>query len=396
MQLPVSRGRPSALVVEDHAFQRRALCRLLERAGVERPLEAEDGESALAQLRAGNGGPMLVITDLDMPNMDGIEFIRRLAGEGLPLHLAIYSSQEQSLLRSVHGLAEDLGLQLVGVLQKPANLAQIEALLDSIGSSAGAATRPAPAQAMSVDEVREAFEEDWVVPWFQPKVSLLEERIVGSEVLARIAHPRRGILMPELFMSVLAAEGMQQRLTDRMLAGALAFLAKVPAEAELCVSVNLTLPEVSLPRDAERLAATVSQAGAAPRSVIFEVTETALATDWGLAVENLSRLRMKGFNLSIDDFGTGYSSLQQLLKLPFSELKLDQSFIRGLTPSSAAYPLVESTLGMAEKLGLTTVAEGVETSGEASILRGMGCDLGQGHAYGKPMPLEQFLGLLRA
>ena len=198
----------TVLVVDDNAAKRYLVARWLKLAQFE-VLEAEDGESALAQLRAGNGGPMLVITDLDMPNMDGIEFIRRLAGEGLPLHLAIYSSQEQSLLRSVHGLAEDLGLQLVGVLQKPANLAQIEALLDSIGSSAGAATRPAPAQAMSVDEVREAFEEDWVVPWFQPKVSLLEERIVGSEVLARIAHPRRGILMPELFMSVLAAEGMQ-------------------------------------------------------------------------------------------------------------------------------------------------------------------------------------------
>ena len=383
-------------MVEDHAFQRRALCRLLERAGVERPLEAADGESALAQLRAAEASPMLVITDLDMPNMDGIEFIRRLASEALPLHLAIYSSQEPSLLRSVHGLAQDLGLRLVGVLQKPANLAQIEALLDDVGSAAAMAVAPrAPKPAMSADEVREAFEQDWVVPYFQPKVSLLEDRVVGCEALARIVHPRLGVLSPERFMGVLAAEGMAQRLTDRMLAGALSLHARLPADSALSVSVNLTLPEVSLPRDAERLAAAVSKAGAAPRSIIFEVTETALATDWGLAVENLSRLRMKGFNLSIDDFGTGYSSLQQLLKLPFSELKLDQSFIRGLTPSAAAYALVESTLGMAEKLGLATVAEGVETSSEASILRGMGCDLGQGHAFGKPMPVEEFLALLR-
>ena len=383
--------RPAALVVEDHAFQRRALCRLLERAGVERPLEAEDGEAALTLLRSVDAAPLLVITDLDMPNMDGIEFIRRLAGESPELHVAIYSSQDASVLRSVYGMGEDLGVRLAGVLQKPATLAQIEALLDMVASKG---TRPVRAAApkMDVHDLRAAFADGHVVPYFQPKLRLADGKPVGCEVLARIADPRRGTLAPQHFMAVLDSERMQQQLTDRMLAGALALLTEVQrVDPALSVSVNLTLPEVSAPRDAERLAAAVSAAGMAPRSIVFEVTETAVATDWALAVENLSRLRLKGFSLSIDDFGTGYSSLQQLLQLPFSELKLDQSFVRGVAPASRAYPLVESALGMAQKLGLSTVAEGIETSAEADTLRDLHCDLGQGHAFGKPMPREEFL-----
>jgi EAL domain-containing protein (putative c-di-GMP-specific phosphodiesterase class I) len=336
-----------------------------------------------------------VITDLDMPNMDGIEFIRRLADEAMPLHVAIYSSQDAGLLRSVYGLGENLGLRLVGVLQKPANLAQIEALLDEVARM-GARVSRAGAPAISGEEVRAAFAEDHVVAYFQPKVSLMDGRPVGCEALARLAHPSLGVLAPRQFMEALEAERLQQRLTDRMLAGALGLLKHTQRiDAALSVSVNLTLPEVSAPRDAERLAAAVAVAGAPPRSIVFEVTETALATDWALAVENLSRLRMKGFSLAIDDFGTGYSSLQQLLQLPFSELKLDHSFVRGIAPSSRTYPLVESALGMAQKLALATVAEGVETAAEAQTLRELHCDLGQGHAFGKPMPRDEFLDWLR-
>ena len=390
-----SRRRPATLVVEDHVFQRQALCRLLRRAGVEEPLEAGDGASALELLRARNGAPLLVITDLDMPNMDGIEFIRRLADEAMPLHVAIYSSQDAGVLRSVYGLGESLGLRLAGVLQKPANLAQIEALLDEVARM-GARVSRAGAPAISGEEVRAAFAEDDVVAYFQPKVSLMDGRPVGCEALARLAHPGLGVLAPRQFMGALEAERLQQRLTDRMLGDALGLLKHTQhIDAALSVSVNLTLPEVSAPRDAERLAAAVAAAGVLPRSIVFEVTETALATDWALAVENLSRLRMKGFSLAIDDFGTGYSSLQQLLQLPFSELKLDHSFVRGIAPSSRTYPLVESALGMAQKLSLATVAEGVETAAEAQTLRELHCDLGQGHAFGKPMPRDEFLDWLR-
>ena len=386
---------PVALVVEDHAFQRQALCRLLRQAGIEAALEAPDGESALAMLRSRRADEMLVITDLDMPNMDGIEFIRRLAAEGLRLQLVIYSSQEPALLRSVHRLAEDLGLRLGGVLGKPASLQQVKALVADLGRAPSAPR--VGESALSGEEVREAFSAGRVVAYFQPKLSLRDQRPVGCEALARMVYPGMDVVKPERFMAPLEGQHLQQRLTDRMLAAALDLLLQTRGIAgDISVSVNLTLPEVSLPRDAERLAGAVAAAGIAPKSITLEVTETAVATDWALAVENLSRLRMKGFNLSVDDFGTGYSSLQQLLRLPFSELKVDQSFVRGIAQGSAAYALVESTLGIAEKLGLSTVAEGIETAAEARALHDLGCDLGQGYAFGRPMPAEEFIRWLRA
>jgi EAL domain-containing protein (putative c-di-GMP-specific phosphodiesterase class I)/CheY-like chemotaxis protein len=379
----------TVLVVEDQAFQRKSLCRLLQRAGVERVLEAEDGESALLLLRACDVDPVMVITDLDMPNVDGIEFIRCLSTEFPAVNVAIYSAQDTSLLRSVRLLAEDLGLPLAGVLSKPANLAQIAALLNSVARTAS--RKPLEViRPLTVDEVREAFSNDWLTPHFHPKVSLASKAPVGCEALARIVHPRLGTLTPSRFMAALGAAGLHRTLTDCMLTGAGTLLHEIRSES-LSVSVNLTLPEVSEQHDSDRLAAAVLAMGATPEQIVFEITETALATDWALAVENLSRLRMKGFRLSIDDFGTGYASLQQLLRIPFSELKLDRFFIHGIEIGSAAYTLVEGTIRMARKLDLTTVAEGIETLSEAQMLLGLDCDVGQGNAFSRPLLLADFL-----
>ena len=337
----------------------------------------------------------MVITDLDMPNVDGIEFIRHLSSEFPAISLAIHSAQDPSLLRSVRLLAEDLGLSLAGVLSKPADLQQISGLLANLVHAAS--TKPAKAsRSLTSDEVRQAFASDWAIPHFQPKVALADGRTVGCEALIRIAHPRLGTLAPSSFMTALKAAALERTLTDRMLAGAGALLQQIgDACPLLSVSVNLTLPEVSEPHDAERLTSAVLAAGVSPDRIVFEITESAMATDWTLAVENLARLRMRGFGLSIDDFGTGYSSLQQLLRLPFSELKLDRSFISGIGIGSAKYALVEGTIRMAKKLSLITVAEGIETATEAQMLVGLGCDVGQGYAFSRPVPQTEFVTWLK-
>lgn len=384
----------TALVVEDQSFQRKALCRLLRRAGVERVLEAEDGESALRLLRTSETLPGIVITDLDMPNVDGIEFIRCLSTEFRTVRLAIYSAQDNGLLRSVRLLAEELGLSLAGVLSKPCDLTQVKAMLEMSGI---ASTAPAQTvRSLTVEDVREAFANGWVVPYFQPKVALASGTIVGCEALARVVHPRCGVISPAGFLPAVNAGGFQRDLTDRMLEGAGALLRELQDSGHAFpVSINLALPEVSEQHDADRLGARVRAIGLTPGQIVFEITETALATDWTVALENLSRLRLKGFQLSIDDFGTGYSSLQQLLRIPFSELKLDRSFVKGIEPGSAAYTLVEGTLRMARNLHLTTVAEGIETQFEAKMLLGMECDIGQGYAFSRPAPQSGFLQWLK-
>ena len=180
---------PTVLVVEDHAFQRKALCRLLHRAGAGQVLEAEDGDTALRLLRDHDADAIMVITDLDMPNVDGIEFIRHLSSEFPAISLAIHSAQDPSLLRSVHLLAEDLGLSLAGVLSKPADLQQISRLLTNVVHTPLA--KPVKtSRSLTSDEVRQAFASGWTIPHFQPKVALADGRTVGCEALIRIVHPR--------------------------------------------------------------------------------------------------------------------------------------------------------------------------------------------------------------
>src|SRR6185295_7567329 len=115
----------------------------------------------------------------------------------------------------------------------------------------------------------------------------------------------------------------------------------------------------------------------------------------GAALENLARLRMRGFELSVDDFGTGFSSLAQLVRAPFSELKIDRSFVSRITSDSAARTLVESVIAMARRLGLRTVAEGIETEQQHEILLALDCDMGQGFLFARPMPVTDWLGWMK-
>ena len=124
---------------------------------------------------------------------------------------------------------------------------------------------------------------------------------------------------------------------------------------------------------------------------MLEITESAASRNQGAALENLARLRMRGFDLSIDDFGTGYSSLAKLVRTPFSELKIDREFVIKLTTDPAARTLVESIIAIARRLGLRTVAEGIETEAQHEILLGLNCDMGQGYLFAKPMPAAEWL-----
>jgi EAL domain-containing protein (putative c-di-GMP-specific phosphodiesterase class I) len=156
------------------------------------------------------------------------------------------------------------------------------------------------------------------------------------------------------------------------------------------VSVNLAptlLSNVSL---AERMGALVAESGLEPKHVTFEVTESAAMREEGRALENLSRLRMKGFGLSIDDYGTGYSSMERLARIPFTELKIDQGFVRRATTEASSRAMVESSLELARKLAIVAVAEGVESLAQWSLLLGLGCELAQGHYISAPLSAAEF------
>jgi EAL domain-containing protein (putative c-di-GMP-specific phosphodiesterase class I)/CheY-like chemotaxis protein len=384
------------LVVEDQGFQRWAVGQLLERMGAANVFFADDGTTALELYRTLDPPVDVIVTDLNMPQMDGMEFIRHVGESGRTVSLILTSDLNAALIASVAAMAKAYGLSLIGTIQKPVTAAKLAAALG----------RYTPPRSVVPAARREAFEYDEIsigiangqfVPYFQPKIDLANGVLRGVEVLARWHHPVHGLLPPSAFMGPLESTGRVERLTMALLAGACQacreWLAEGIPGAGVALNVSVgSLSDVSL---ADRLAQAVGASGLEPQHVTIEVTETAAVSDVGRVLENLSRLRMKGFGLSIDDYGTGYSSLQQLSRIPFTELKIDQSFVRNAPTNAGARAVLESSLEIAAKLGITAVAEGVETGRELELLVQLSCPVAQGYLLCKPLPAAEFRDWLR-
>jgi EAL domain-containing protein (putative c-di-GMP-specific phosphodiesterase class I) len=192
--------------------------------------------------------------------------------------------------------------------------------------------------------------------------------------------------------------GLIDELTIEMLGRSAAFCRewRSASGSDVHVSVNLSIRSLAELQFAERVTDVVRGEGLDPRHVVLEVTESATTTEVGKVLENLSRLRMKGFGLSIDDYGTGYSSMQQLTRIAFTELKVDQSFVANAARQKWARVILESSLDMARKLNITSAGEGVETQQDWDLLGLLGCKLGQGYFIAGPMEAGEFLTWVRS
>ncbi len=385
-------ARLITLVVEDHDFQRRYLNSVLRVLNVGQVLEADGGSAAL-ELIAGHPVDVIFL-DLKMPGMDGVEFIRHLGQTGFKGSLVLASSLEAELVTAVERVAAAKGVSVLGRLEKPLKPDRTAQLLERHLERAAPARqrRTTSEEAPSSQELHEALEQAQFVPWFQPKVRFVDQRLVGVEALARWQRPGHGLCGPGTFITAMEQDGRIDRLTEIITEAALRqSRAWLEAGLELCVSINLSPLSLVSSEWFERLLGLVRDSGVSPRLVTFEVTESALAGDPTEAIANLVRLRMNGFGLSVDDYGTGYSTLQKLSEFPFTELKIDRSFVAGVHADQRLQAIVDSSVQLAGRLQLTTTAEGVETVGEWSYLKSAGGDLCQGFLVGKPMPGDEIL-----
>ena len=382
------------LVVEDHEFQRGALLKMLARLGATKVSGAPDGRAALNILNAPDAPVDIIISDVDMPGMDGMEFMRHLGEAGNPVSVVLVSALEDSLLASVEMMTRAYGVTILGVIEKPIMPAKLDALIKLYQPAQPSPNWPrTTAPSFTLEEIAEGVRNDEFVPYFQPKVEVATGRVKGAEALARWRHPKQGIVAPYLFIKPMEDSGLIDALTWIILRKAAAFCGEWRATSglEVAVAVNLSIKVLADVQLAERVTELVRGEHLEPRNIIFEVTESAAMTDIGTVLENLSRLRMKGFGLSIDDYGTGYSSMQQLTRISFTELKIDQSFIANAARQQSARIILESTLGMAKRLNITSVAEGVETQQDSDLLCQLGCQLAQGYFIAKPMDARTFL-----
>ena len=238
-------------------------------------------------------------------------------------------------------------------------------------------------------ELKRALDRDEFFPAFQPIVELRTGQLTGFELLARWQHA-----VPDEFIPWMEASGLSGRLTRTLLEQAFTSIPLV--KSSLHLSFNLSPIQLQDPGIPALIAECAQRAGFCPHRLIIEVTESALLQDVDRAKAIASELKQLGCRLALDDFGTGYSSLRHLEALPFDKLKVDRSFVGSMTEVRESRKIVAAVVGLGQSLGLTTVAEGIETPAQASMLLWLGCDLGQGWLYGRPAPLPEISRMIAA
>jgi PAS domain S-box-containing protein len=383
------------LVVDDDPVARRQIGMLLNGLGVVDVLSVEDADTALAQLARGDHMDLL-ISDLSMPGMDGVEFLRCLAENGYQGDLILSSGVEAQLLQSAAEFALGRGMSLRGTLQKPVTREALLSLLIHPFEKPAQRAATNGHNGLSPQDVLEGIRRNEFDVHFQPKVDAATLKAVGVEALARWQRHGKPV-SPDLFITVAEQHGLIEQLSELLITKALIGGAQLQeAGFPLMVAVNVSANWLSDVRLPDFIMASVQATGFRAENLILEITETGVMADVTTALDVMSRLRLKGFKLSIDDFGTGYSSLEQLQRFPFGELKLDRSFVQGAAEKPAARAILASTLELAIKLKLSTVAEGVETQAELDLVRGLGCHLVQGWLIAKAMPLDTLIEWLRA
>jgi EAL domain-containing protein (putative c-di-GMP-specific phosphodiesterase class I) len=332
--------------------------------------------------------PTLILLDLQMPGMDGIEALRYLARQGTTAGILLASGMDARVLSSARQLGESLGLKMLGTLQKPAMLEDIEALL---------ARHISPNERLSVDELRTAIDEHELIVHYQPKVvrAASDWQVRSAEALVRWRHPRLGLLFPAEFLPLAESSGLILGVTDFVLTDAIRQIGHWRQRGlHLTAAVNLSPRLVQDLEFPDRLGRLLKEFDVQAEQLTLEVTEAASLHDPELVMDIFTRLRVKGVGLSLDDFGVGLSSLTQLYKMPFSEVKIDRLLVAEMATSKAATTVVRAIVDLAHALSLTACAEGVETSLAYEFLERIGCDALQGDFIASSMPaveIENFV-----
>jgi EAL domain-containing protein (putative c-di-GMP-specific phosphodiesterase class I)/FixJ family two-component response regulator len=338
-----------------------------------------------------------IVMDLSMPDMDGIELIRYLAENKCSASLILMSGLDSGVLATAERLARERGLTVLGAVTKPIDIATLETLLELVPSAAhprqvSVSGSAAAKSDFSVEELAQAISMGQIKPWFQPRINLVDMTFVGVEALARWQHPVNGMIPPDKFIPVAEESGQIGALTVSMVEQSLAEVARWQTEGvTLDVSINYSahsLTDLDLP---DYLTGLVASNNLKPDRVTVEITESSVVTEIQNSLDVLTRLRMKGFELSIDDFGTGFSSMQQLQNIPFTELKIDQSFVKRALSDKDARAIVETTVDLGRRLVMSVIAEGVEDREMLELLKGCHCDQAQGYFFAKPMPGSEIL-----
>lgn len=247
------------------------------------------------------------------------------------------------------------------------------------------------------DDLRQAIRSNQFELYYQPQFD--HEELIGAEALIRWNHPGRGLVPPDEFIPVAEETGLILQIGNWVLETAceqIAVLAQREETAGVTVAVNISAREFRQPDFVERVLSAVFRSNANARKLKLELTESMLVDNLGDIIGKMTELKAFGVSFSLDDFGTGYSSLSYLKRLPLDQLKIDRSFVRDMLDNDTSGAIAQTIISLSKALGLSVIAEGVETEEQREYLARYGCYSYQGYLFGRPLPFEEFLEQCKA
>lgn len=302
-----------------------------------------------------------IFLDLFMPDTDGVEILHFLGESKSKSSIVLMSGVDERVLNTSVIIARGYGLNIVGTLSKPIPLRQLEYVLSEPKNFREQTFRKKSSRITEEDLVSALASNDQLLLYYQPQIQIQKKRIYGFEALIRWKHPEFGLIFPDEFIKLAEDSGYIKELTWYVINKAIETLTLWRREGYLVrVSINVSVDDLQDLSFPQLLFESMKIHSLSPFLITLELTESKLMGEDPHSLEILTRLRMKGFEISIDDFGTGYSSLEQLSRVPFNELKVDKSFVLDCLENQDSKTIVESTIEMAHKMGLTVVAEGIE------------------------------------
>lgn len=371
-------------ILDDDEFMLSSITAMLHGLELTKVSTFTSADAALSQIDLHD--PMLVVLcDLQMPGMDGVEFLRHLAERHFVGGIVVFSGEDVRTLHMVENLVRAQHLHLLGVLHKPIDRTSLLNLLDQMCCK-GNIKQPRELL-LSEHELREGLTGNSLIQVFQPQVDIRTRQIVGVEALARWSHPRYGILGPHTFIPVAERSGLIIRLTDIMITQSIRQWRNwFDNGYDFGISVNVSMDCLSRIDFPDWVVAEAAAVGMPLDRLMLEITESRLMQNTVKALDVLSRLCLKRVRLSIDDFGTAYSNMEKLQMLPFNELKIDRAFVNGAADDDSSRAILESSAALGKRLNMKIVAEGVETREDWECAAQAGCDLIQGFYVARPMP----------
>lgn len=365
------------LIIDDDV----SICELLrdvtESSGYETRITTAESDFKIV---FNNFKPDILIMDLNLGKTDGIGLLKYLSYLKATCKIILISGYEERVLSIANQLGVSHGLDMYAFLQKPVSIATLKNILETLQLSA---------ETFKTDDVIIAIDKDEMLLHFQPKISIKNNQIIGIESLVRWDRKDKSLIMPDDFIPFVEANNLTKMVTMAIIEIAFKAILEIQKQSSgIEISINLSgkdLDDLELPDKIQDLACKYN---INPEKICFEVTETAIMEQAEVIMEVLTRLRLKGFQLSIDDFGTGYSSLVKLRKMPITELKIDKSFILNLTTNKDDRIITKTLIDLGHNLGLKVTAEGVESKEILEQLTDYNCDIAQGYYFSKPLAMN--------